>query len=200
MNVFRSKLVGCLMTAFVPLAAIPLTAAEAPNLPDQPVPGEGVAGDWLGALKVGAVNLRLGLHVEKKDGGGLSAVLDSIDQGAKIPVGEISFEDRTLKLSIAAIAAGYEGKLNADGSAIEGEWTQGPQRLPLAFHRLKAAFALNRPQLPKGPFPYEAREVTFESEAGKVRLAGPCSCRKARGRFPPSHWSPAPGRRTGTNR
>ena len=180
MNVLRSKAGFLVAILCLGLAAVPLAAAE----PQAPMPAEGVAGEWLGALKVGAVTLRLGLHVEAKAEGGLSAVLDSIDQGAKIPVGEIAFEGRALKLSIAAIAASFEGKMNALGSAIEGEWTQGPQKLPLTFERVKAAPVLNRPQLPKAPFPYETQEVTFESEAGKVRLAGTLLVPQGKGPFP----------------
>ena len=177
MNRVRSKLVVCLATTFALLATISLSAAE-------PVTGERAAGDWLGALKVGAATLRLGLHVDRKDDGGWSAVLDSIDQGAKIPVGEISFVNHTLKLSIAAIGASYEGTLNAEGSAIEGAWSQGGQKLPLTFERQKQAFALNRPQLPRGPLPYESREVAFESAAGKVRLAGTLLVPQGKGPFP----------------
>jgi pimeloyl-ACP methyl ester carboxylesterase len=184
MKAYRTKLVPCLAAAFVLLAAIPVAAAEAPAQPAQPMVAERVVGDWLGALKVGAASLRLGLHVDRKDDGGLSAVLDSIDQGAKIPVGEISFENRTLKLSIAAIGASYEGSLNAEGSAIEGSWSQGGQKLPLTFERQKKAFAVNRPQLPKGPFPYESREVTFEGAAGKVQLAGTLLLPAGKGPFP----------------
>lgn len=185
MNPFRSKLVALALMAFLGIAAVVPASAEAPSAPNpQPLPGEGIAGDWLGALKVGAASLRLGLHVEKKEDGSLTAVLDSIDQGAKIPVGEIAFENRTVKLSIAAIGAGYQGKLNADGSALDGEWTQGPQKLPLSFERRAAAFALNRPQLPKAPFPYDAREVTFESAAGNVRLAGTLVVPEGTGPFP----------------
>lgn len=46
------------------------------------------------------------------------------------------------------------------------------RELPLTFHRQEAAFLLNRPQVPKGPFPYERREVTFRIEAGNHQLAG----------------------------
>src|SRR6185295_14216633 len=172
MNVVRSKLLLCLVTMFVLVATIPAAAA----VPE-------VAGEWLGALKVGAASLRLGLHIEKKEDG-LTAVLDSIDQGAKIPVGAVAFEGGKLRLDIPAIGGSYAGTLNAEGNAFEGVWSQGGQMLPLTFERQKQAFALNRPQLPKAPFPYESREVTFESEAGKVRLAGTLLVPQGKGPFP----------------
>ncbi|HEV2851682.1 MAG TPA: hypothetical protein VHC97_02650 [Thermoanaerobaculia bacterium] len=82
MNRSLSKLVLYLLT-FLLAAAV---AAQEAIPPVKPVPGEGAAGEWLGALDVGPVKLRLALRVEKKDDGSLSALLDSIDQKAKIPV------------------------------------------------------------------------------------------------------------------
>src|SRR5215213_804488 len=140
MKEYLSKLV--LHLSFVLLATTSLAAQ---------VPAQ-VAGDWLGALDVGPTKLRLGLHVEKTGDGGLGATLNSIDQEAKIPVDTAVFEGGTLRLSLKAIGASYEGTLNAEG-ALEGTWSQGPRKLPLTFHRQEAPFALNRPQLPKEPFP-----------------------------------------------
>jgi pimeloyl-ACP methyl ester carboxylesterase len=145
--------------------------------------GEGVAGEWLGSLDVGAMKLRLGLHVESKDGG-LAAVLDSIDQGAKIPVGSVVFESGTLRLELPAIGATYEGTMSAEGSALKGTWSQGGKKLPLTFERQAEAFALRRPQLPRAPFPYASREVTFRSAAGDVQLAGTLLVPEGKGPFP----------------
>jgi uncharacterized protein len=133
MNRYLLKLMLHLST-FVLFATTSL-AAQAPILPAEPVPVEGVAGDWLGALDVGPTKLRLALHVEKTGDGGLSAILDSIDQGAKIPVDTVVFEGGTLRLALKAIGASYEGTLNVEGSALEGMWSQGARKLPLVFHR-----------------------------------------------------------------
>src|SRR5262245_40040712 len=175
------------LSMLVVLATANLVAqgsAQAPSQPAKPVPGEGAAGEWLGALDVGAMKLRLGLHVEKKGDGGLGAIVDSIDQGAKIPVDTVVFEGGALRLEIKAIGASYNGTLNADGSALQGVWAQGGQELPLTFQRQEEAFALNRPQTPKGSFPYESHEVTFHSGAGNVRLAGTLLVPKGKGPFP----------------
>ena len=171
MKEYLSKLV--LHLSFVLLATTSLAAQ---------VPAQ-VAGDWLGALDVGPTKLRLALHVEKTGDGRLGATLNSIDQGAKIPVDTAVFESGTLRLSLKAIGASYEGTLNAEG-ALEGTWSQGARKLPLVFHRQEAPFALNRPQLPKEPFPNESREVTFQSEAGNVRLAGTLLLPAGEGPFP----------------
>lgn len=174
MNRSLFKLVLCLLAFALPAAS--LQAA--------PIPGEGVTGEWLGALDVGSVKLRLALHVEKKDDGSLGAVLDSIDQKAKIPVDTVTFEGRTLRLTLKAIGGAYEGTLNADGSALQGTWSQGGQSLPLTLDRQEKAFTLNRPQEPKAPFPYTSREVTFQSEAGGVKLAGTLLLPQGQGPFP----------------
>lgn len=47
-----------------------------------------------------------------------------------------------------------------------------------------AVAAPNRPQLPKAPFPYQSLDVTFQSEAGNVRLAGTLLLPEGQGPFP----------------
>jgi hypothetical protein len=147
--------------------------AEAPSgLPEEPVPGEGMIGDWLGALQVGPVTLRLALHVEEAANGALNAVVNSVDQGVVIPADAIALDDeRRVRLVLDRVAASFTGRMHDDGSAIAGTWVQGGQELPLTLHRLAAPFALKRPQEPEPPFPYSSRNVTFES-AGGVTLAG----------------------------
>jgi uncharacterized protein len=148
------------------------------------VPGDGAVGAWLGALHVGQMTLRLGLQVEEHGEDTFTAILDSIDQGSKISFDSVVFEDRKLRLGAQAIGASYEGTLNADGSALEGVWSQGGRELPLTFLRQKEVFALNRPQHPRGPFPYESHEVTFRSDAGNVRLEGTFIVPEGDGPFP----------------
>lgn len=110
-------------------------ALTVPALPAEPVPGEGAAGEWLGVLAVGSTQLRLVLKVEAAEGGGWTAILNSVDQGAEIPVDSINLKERALGLGIDRIQANFKGTLNEDGSAIEGTWSQGARNLPLTFHR-----------------------------------------------------------------
>ncbi|HEX5603949.1 MAG TPA: alpha/beta hydrolase [Pyrinomonadaceae bacterium] len=93
-------------------------------------------GDWKGAIDAGGVKLDLILHVTQKDGA-LSATLDSPDQGATgLPIDAISVTGKSLKFEMKSLGASYEGIFSADGSQIEGEFSQGPQRLRLTFKRL----------------------------------------------------------------
>ncbi len=157
------------------LAALPLAAQPAPP---------GVAGEWLGALDVGAIKLRLALHIETKSGGGLATALDSLDQGTKVPVDETLFENGRLRLALKMIGASYEGMLSADGATLQGTWSQGGRQLPLTFQRQEKAAALRRPQEPKGPFPYRSLDVSFRSGAGNVELAGTLLLPAGQGPFP----------------
>ncbi len=94
-----------------------------------------VAGDWLGTIAAGGVELHVALHISKAADGSLKATLDSIDQGANgIPVGPITLTDSKLNFTVAAVNGGYEGKVDAAGTVISGTWSQG-QPLPLEFRR-----------------------------------------------------------------
>ena len=92
-----------------------------------------LTGDWQGTLSAGGANLRLVLHVTKA-AGSFKANLDSVDQGANIPVNSVAFKDSKLTLSLEMIHATYEGKVSPDGNIISGTWTQG-QPFPLDFKR-----------------------------------------------------------------
>src|SRR5215472_9430074 len=93
-----------------------------------------ISGDWQGTLKAGPREFRLIMKIEKGANGGWSGLLFSIDQvpdrGAGITANSVTLEGSTLKFTINAVRATYEGKVSADGTSIEGTWTQG-QRLPL---------------------------------------------------------------------
>lgn len=167
------------------------SATEAPQETPPPAeaseaaaPATDLAGDWAGALDVGAVQLRLVLKVEAADDGTLSALLDSVDQGAKMPVETLVLAGRTLRFSIPAIGGAYEGTLTAAGDAFEGTWSQGGRSLPLTLTKTEEPFELKRPQTPQPPFPYESRDVTFENRADGVSLAGTLLTPEGEGPFP----------------
>ena len=96
-----------------------------------------LAGDWNGALDVQGQKLRLVVHLKKNADGKLTGTLDSLDQqGANdIPISAVVQTGDDVKLELAGISAGYQGKLNAAGTEITGEWKQGPGALPLVLKR-----------------------------------------------------------------
>ena len=147
-----------LSLCFMTLAAVPL-AGQAPE------PGRGLEGSWEGTLNVGGASLRVVFHLAE-DGG----TMDSPDQGAMgIPLTAVSISGDTLRMSVSSIGFSYTGVLK--GELIEGEFTQMGRNFPLDLTRSEAA-PLNRPQEPRGPFPYRSEEVVFENPAAGITLAG----------------------------
>jgi non-heme chloroperoxidase len=120
-----------------------------------------LTGDWQGALKGGAQELRVIVHIEKSDSGGWKATLASIDQspdrGVTIPVESLRLEGQDVKIAVPAVRGSYEGKLSADATAIAGNWTQGIPR-PLDLKRATPETAW------KDPSAHSAQFVTVEKD------------------------------------
>ncbi len=109
-----------------------------------PTWAQGVAGDWLGTLKVGSAELRLLMHLTSSGDGKLKGTLDSIDQGANgIPIDSIELVGDKLHFTSAVINGSYQGTVNPDNNHIDGTWTQG-QPLPLQFARQEKPIATER--------------------------------------------------------
>lgn len=142
--------------------------------PSRGSPGRGLPGHWQGSLKPAPViELRLALEITNSAAGNPGGVLISLDQGAvRIPMTTLTERDGAVRFETASVGAAFEGKLNADGSELTGEFAQGGQKLPLTFLRLARAPELRRPQEPRKPCPYSESEVGVENRAAGIRLAG----------------------------
>jgi uncharacterized protein len=158
------------------IVALPLFADQKAE------PKKGIEGYWLGTLHLGAIDLRLGFKIEMKDGK-FTATMDSVDQGAKdLPIETVEFSEGTLTLKMPKMKAAYTGKLQADGDTIKGEFDQ-VGKLPMDLKRLDKPFELSRPQNPKKPYPYLEEDVTFDSKAKDVKMAGTFTKPKGDGPF-----------------
>jgi non-heme chloroperoxidase len=119
-----------------------------------------IAGDWQGALKVGAKELRLIVHIQK-DGAGWKASLASIDQspdrGATIAADSVTVQAAEVKIGVPAIHGSYAGKLSADGTSMAGNWTQG-MPLPLELKRATPETAW------RDPSPHSVQFVNAEND------------------------------------
>jgi pimeloyl-ACP methyl ester carboxylesterase len=161
--------IGCLLVAS-------LAVAQTPSSP--------VAGAWEGTLEAPGVKLRMGVAVTVQPDGGLSATMDSPDQGAfGLPLSGVTFANRVLRFSLAAARGRFEGQLNDAGTEIAGTWTQG-MPLPLVLRKVEKLTRPNRPQEPKPPFPYRSEDVAIVNAAGKAVLAGTLTLPSGAGRFP----------------
>ena len=96
---------------------------------------QGIVGTWQGTLHAGR-DLRIVVKISKADGGGYKADFYSIDQGgAPISANKITLDGTAVNISVTAIGGAYDGKLSADSKTIAGNWTQGPNPLPLSLTR-----------------------------------------------------------------
>ena len=166
----------CLLTF---AGACPAQDDAKPDLGSSP----GDVTDWTGTLDVGGVELRIVVHLTRTESG-LTATMDSPDQGATgLPVTSAKVDDGTLALELKNLGASYDGTWDAGKRAFVGEWQQGGASLPLTLRAGKPA-EVRRPQEPKPPFPYASEEVTFDSLAEDVTLAGTLTRPEGDGPFP----------------
>ena len=119
-------------------------------------------GDWSGKLNVQGTSITLVFHLNA-DG----CKVDSPDQGVRGIPAEASHTDLgKLVVSIPSFGATYEGFLLA--GQLVGTFTQHGVSFPLTL--TPGLPKLNRPQTPKGPFPYATEEVSFAN--GEAVLKG----------------------------
>ena len=109
-------------------------------VPARGVAGQGLAGQWRGSIKpVPAIELRLQVELQADTTGKISGNLLSLDQGGPaLAIETLTEKDGSVKFDVPRVRGGFEGKLNADGSEIMGEWTQGGNSTPLLLRRLPA--------------------------------------------------------------
>ena len=110
-----------------------------------------ITGTWQGTLHTGK-DLRIVMKVSKADGGGLKAVVYSIDQTPQPFPAAVTLQGATVKISVAAMGGTYEGKLaNTDGTSITGTWSQGPTPRPLDLTLANDKTAWEIPEPPPPP-------------------------------------------------
>lgn len=140
------------------------------------------AGVWAGALSVGAMRMRLQLTIRRDSTGALAGIMKAIDQGGREIPAIVEAHGDSLSFAIPSQRVTYSGIMSAAGDSIRGTFVQG-QALPLTFVRSDAAASAGQGQEPSTPFPYQTRDVTFESAPG-VRLAGTIDVPPGTGPFP----------------
>src|SRR5262245_19579495 len=97
-------------------------------------PAPSLEGSWGRTRVTPAGSLRLVLRIEKSADGLLTGVLDSVDQGSKIPIESVTLAGESVKLDVRVVKGTFEGTLNAARTEIKGTWNQGAP-LPLVFTR-----------------------------------------------------------------
>ncbi len=149
-------IIGCLLA----FAAIPSLNAQS------------FAGDWQGKVEYAPQNLRIVIKISQGDDGALQATAYSLDQGGQpAPVAAIARDGSILRMTIPAISASYEGRLNSKGNAITGTFTQGVTR-PLVLTRATPETAWPVPEDPAPPRPM-AVAASLRFEVSTIKPAAP---------------------------
>src|SRR5215216_5930735 len=129
-------------------------------------PAKDFAGSWQGTLEAGGQKLRVVVTLTKSDAGAYAGKLDSIDQGATIPIDTITVNGDAVRLEIKSPAIVFEGTLNKERTELTGTFTQGDQKFPLSFKRSEQA-AVTPPPKPDysapADAPYIAEEVVVKT-------------------------------------
>jgi hypothetical protein len=138
-------------------------------------PANDIVGTWQGTLNVGRDLLRVVVRISKADDGAYKALGYSIDQsGDPIPVTKIAFDGTTIKMSITAVGANYEGKLAADGGTITGNLSQGPNTMPLNLTLATAEAEWTIPPPPPTPkLPQMDPNATPSFEVATIKPSKP---------------------------
>ncbi|MGA1278458.1 MAG: alpha/beta hydrolase family protein [Candidatus Kapaibacteriota bacterium] len=143
------------------------------------VPNFDIRGNWVGELQVGA-NIQLIFKVQGEYF--LTGSLDVPLQGAKdIPI-LITETIESIKFNVESINGKFEGK-KVDSVTVQGNWKQNGGTYPMILKKKDISFeSLQRPQTPKGPFPYISQEIIVQGPAGK--LVGTLTKPDGKGPFP----------------
>ncbi len=157
----------------------PLTFKQVDSIPD-----DKLLESWVGTLKAGGQSLRLQFRLLEQPDGKPVTKFDSLSQDVKGLPAEVEITDKHVKFEVKVLKAVFEGTLNEDGTEVSGDWDQGVP-LPMTFRKVKVAEDLQehkRPQTPKEPFPYEVRNVRFDSLSEGVTLDGTLTIPRNAGR------------------
>ena len=154
--------------ALIALCLAPIASAQ--TAPDP-------SGIWRGTLDLGAVQLRLELHVEAGDEG-LTGHLVSVDQGgARIPAASVTMDGGRLTAAFPSISARYEAGFAAPDQ-LEGTFTQGGEH-PLVLERGGAPFEAGFE-----PVRQIGRDIDMTVESDGIVLAGSLRLPGGDGPFP----------------
>jgi non-heme chloroperoxidase len=124
-----------------------------------------ISGNWQGTLNTGQQK-RLSIVKIARALDGWSGKLYNPDQGNDVgqstPIDSITLQGQDVKLTVAAIQGRYEGKLSADGTSIDGSWTQGPQARPIVYTMVYQRATSETAW--KDPSPHTSQFVTVDKD------------------------------------
>lgn len=103
-----------------------------------PAPPSDIDGTWEGTIVTPQQgNLHVVIHF-KNTADGLTATMDSPDQNMKgWPATSVTRKGSSVKVAMNQISGIFQGKVNKGLDSISGDWSQGPENLPLVLKKTK---------------------------------------------------------------
>jgi pimeloyl-ACP methyl ester carboxylesterase len=145
----------------------------------------GVEEIWEGKLKARAAEIKLVFHLFEQKDGSYAGTMDSPDQGATdLDLDEVSIKGDAVRIELKRAGVVFEGKRNKENQEITGDFKQGGRSFPLTIKKVTRPSESKRPQMPVKPYPYDEIEVTYESKAPGIKLAGTLTVPRSTGPFP----------------
>ncbi len=130
------------------------------------------SGFWVGKVDLPTAKFTTVFTFIENDSGQLILTLDIPEQGAKGLESKILRQTSdSLIFSTPLIHRTFYGVFIND-STLKGDWTKNRISIPLTLHKTREVPELQRPQTPRPPFPYLARDVEYKNEESGLKLAG----------------------------
>lgn len=131
---------------------------------------------WRGSMKTGFQNLEMQVRVYETNDAKKSYFVDSVSQKAGGFMANVEIAQGEFRMKIPALQATYSGRMDETEQEIAGKWKQLIS-LDLTLKRVDkvaqpSTIERKRPQTPKPPFAYEARDIVFRNEVDGIDLAG----------------------------
>lgn len=143
---------------------------------------------WSGQLKTGLQKLEVQFRGFQDTNGSKRFFFDSLTQKTGGYKSELSIEGSTVQIAIPALKAKFKGEINDSSNEIVGKWNQGipiDLKLTKSLQAKSAAdVAVQRPQTPKAPFPYDVTDVVFTNQVDNIELAGTLTVPKGKTNCP----------------
>jgi pimeloyl-ACP methyl ester carboxylesterase len=156
------------------------------NIAARNVKPSDIDGNWLGAVDLGQMKLRLVMHIANTENG-LNILVDIPDQNASgLGVDSIVRNGDSLKLEMKSLKAEIAGTFSADRTTFTGTLNQGAS-FPVVLRRTVGESELKlppRPQNPVKPYPYREEEVVYENKTAGIQLAATLTIPPGKGPFP----------------
>jgi len=117
------------------VAPLAIVALQPTNALAQPPAKNKIVGKWLGTIAFPDEKIRFGLDITAKKDGNLTGFAHSPDQDeTPEPLAFIEIKDNNVKIEIEEDVS-FEGKLEADGNTIKGDFIQ-EGKYPLTLKRV----------------------------------------------------------------